>query len=222
MDMERPWIEPRQLEKRDFDRMNLPEKYHERTLEDIPGDEEGMFENEKGIKEVNPLKDALIKLRDNIHHMYDKGLGYYIWGENGVGKTTGACWILKQFKKRGKTALFVKAEKVRRANLDDEQFSELYTLDEWIRNVGALVIDDIGKEYRSDSNDFTETQFFALIRERVSNNRPTFITGNATLESLKEMYSRSSTEVFRTSIMPIQAKGPNLREKKVKEDWDFL
>jgi DNA replication protein DnaC len=86
----------------------------------------------------------------------------------------------------------------------------------------VLVIDDIGKEYRSNNNDFTETQFFALIRERVSNNRPTFITGNATPETIKEMYSKSSAEDFKVAIMSIEAKGPNLRDKKVKEDWSFL
>jgi DNA replication protein DnaC len=221
MTIDRPWMDRREdLEEKDFDLMRIPEEYKDKDMSHIPGDEEGYFENKSGKSEYNPLKSALISFEENLKHMFEEGLGFYMWGPNGTGKTTAGCWILKEYHRRGKTSLFLKSEKLRETSFEDIPFNSTTTLRERAKNVGVLLIDDIGKEYRGSK--YNANKLYDLMRERISNKRSTFLTGNIQPEEIDEIYNKSLKETMRASIMPILAKGPNLREKKQRENWEFL
>jgi DNA replication protein DnaC len=211
---DRPWIEPRELNDEDFRKMRLPEKYWDREFEDLPSGSDS---------DKNPAKTKIAQALDHLKHMYDKGLGYYIWGQNGVGKTTAGSIILKAYKRRAQTCLFLKSEQIRSSVFEDADFDGDHTLWEWANNVGVLLIDDIGKEYRKEGSDsFSDSKMFDLIRERISNNRPTWITGNPSPDTLRDMYTKSFTTLFGTALMPVEARGPDLRVKQAREQWDFL
>lgn len=211
---DRPWIEPRELTHEDYKKMRLPEKYWDREFEDLPGDTDGGD---------NPAKEFISDALGNLKHMYNNGLGYYLWGQNGVGKTTAGAIILKAYKRRAQTCLFLKSEKIRSSVFEDSYFNENYTLWEWANNVGVLLIDDIGKEYRKEgAESFSDSKMFDLIRERVSNNRPTWITGNPSPDTLRDMYTKSFTTLFGSALMPVEARGPDLRVKQAREKWNFI
>lgn len=214
--MDRPWIEPRELTRRDYEAMRLPKKYWHRDFDDIIGE----FKDKRG---KNPAKGMVQKAIHNLRHMYENGLGYYIWGQNGVGKTTSGGVLLKEFKRRGQTCLFLKSEQVRTSTFEDSKFNEDYTLWEWANRVGVLLIDDIGKEYRKDdTNSYSDSKLFDLIRERVSNNRSTFITGNPSPDTLRKMYTKSFTTLFGSAFLPVEARGPDLRMQQAKKKWSFI
>ena len=57
-------------------------------------------------------------------------------------------------------------------------------------NVKLLILDDLGKEYRTASG-WAENQFDALLRTRFNYGLPTIITTNVPIESWGEVYGES-------------------------------
>ena len=133
----RPWNEEgRELDEEDFAMMNLPRKFHDVSFDRIND---------------GPWKDLLGKYIENLRLMRTKGLGLFLIGDNGRGKSSAAAVIAKLFRSHGQTALFARTEELKQAQFDDRKVADDYELWEWAHRVDVLVIDDLGKEYRSKS-----------------------------------------------------------------------
>lgn len=161
----------------------------------------------------------------------DAGMGMYIHGDRGTGKTTTACAILKAYV-AGHTseagwcsARYVSAPRWLGRMRDRIGRWGDSVEDEYQRAAGVsfLVLDDIGK-VDSRSREWATARLFDLVEDRCSNRRPTVFTSKYELGALADhldtedggetsgdlvsrIYKRSVQERFEGCDMRLARKG---------------
>jgi len=154
----------------------------------------------------------------SVEEMLDGGEGFLLWGPNGVGKTSIATLIGFEVARRGGTAYFVTAESLRISSIERTPFDADTSVMERAQEVELLIIDDLGKEHRSESA-YAERLMENLLRVRLAQKRATIITTNLPLVGIRErriaglntVYSVSMLEVLRECVLPLEVTGENQR-----------
>jgi len=153
-----------------------------------------------------------------VDEMLDGGEGLLLWGPNGVGKTSVAALIGFEVARRGGTAYFVTSESIRISSIERTAFDADTNVIERAQEVELLIIDDLGKEHRSESA-YAERLMENLLRVRLAQKRATIITTNLPLMGNREkriaglntVYSVSMLEVLRECVLPLEVTGENQR-----------
>lgn len=185
--------------------MRIPQRFWEVTFAEV-GMKDGHL---VGASLRRAVESYLRHIDDNL----DSGSGLLLWGENGTGKTCAAVVIAKEARRRGAPALFVNAEDLRIATIEQTPFHEDMTLMDRAREVELLVIDDLGKDYRGATG-YSDRLFENLLRYRSANCRTTIITTNLKPVRLLERYKKSMMDVIKEAMAPVAAEGESLREGK--------
>jgi len=146
-----------------------------------------------------------------IVEMVEGGVGLYLYGDNGVGKSALASLVLKEARRWGFSCLFLRTERLRSAKLDGEQFDDASTVFGRAQRVDMLVLDDLGKEFRGDKSAFTDRLLEDVIRERISQKRSLIITSNLHKSMITDVYPESIGRVIRTSVFPVPVGGCSYR-----------
>jgi len=176
--------------------------------------------------------DLYFRYLDRIESMFDRrsktfGLGLWVWGDNGRGKTGAAVVALKLALAHGHSALFLPAVELVRAKLDRRMFDEEegVLLFDRAKHVKFLVLDDFGKEFH-DGKGLFEVVIEELIRFRVAARLPTWITANVSYSKAADpeepMYRRSLLEAVKERTYPVKVDGPDWRVDLVMEAVDSL
>lgn len=161
-------------------------------------------------------KEALDKIKKYINKIdiaYNNGIGVYLFGNFGTGKTSLANIILKEALKTGRYSVY----NITLSTLIDkymDRFSE--KSQSFINNVinkGFLSIDDVGKEYRNDSG-FVETKLNDVLRYRNGMNFPTILTSNKPVEDIKE-YGQSIYSIIKGFYVPVHVLGRDYRIENI-------
>lgn len=188
--------EPRELVDRDLARMNIGRRYWEADLLRVPDDAQH--------------KELVARYCRRVHGVRKRGMGLLLWGDNSRGKTYSAAVILKNAVRHGYSAYMVVADQLKAAIIERHVFEDTdlgpVSVEERVRTVDFLCIDDIGKEYSGQSG-FAEVQFENLMRHRTRNLLPTVVTTNLTLEAYRDRYAKSAFEIAKECLFPFQVKG---------------
>lgn len=172
----------------------------------------------KHVPDTMEYKPDLKTYLSNMEQFIPKGIGLYLWSpENSTGKTSIGVITLKRAMNLGYSSMYLTAEEYKEALINKEQFSENQTLHQRALDVDVLLMDDIGKEYKTKTTNFAETKIEALLRARVQSVKPTIFTGNRHPKELKDIYSKDLSELLRESMRPILVTGMNWRAEKEKE-----
>ena len=136
--------------------------------------------NEESVNAFMKAKDYA----DNFEKNSKDGMGLYIEGTNGTGKTHLAVAIGLQLMNQGipvicRTSVDMLAD-IRKA-YDDEKLSEAEILSVY-KNVDLLIIDDLGKE---QCTRWTVSILYSILNDRYEKMRPTIITTNYNESELK-------------------------------------
>ena len=175
--------------------------------------------NLAGVQEqVRGIADKYLK---EIGQMHERGVGLLLWGPNGVGKTSLAVVLGKEYRRRGHSLLFLESAELKGAIIHNEAFDEDQTLWDRAKSVDVLLIDDLGKGVQ-DSTGFGARVLDELIRHRNSNKRVTFITTNMTLKVLEDELKASTMHSLKECIYPVRVSGEDLREKAKQEIGSLL
>lgn len=163
-----------------------------------------------GINQMD--KQKIQQFNSNLDQHLKKGEGLILRGPVGTGKTTVAVAILINVLKFGGYGLFVSM-----ASLLDNIFTlKEQNKKEWLdyeyrlRNVGLLVIDDLGAEYKRD---WVLNKFDAIISERYNRCRSTIITSNLGLKEMQGTYAERVMDRLRSTCLDILFAGNSLRKK---------
>lgn len=192
----------RKLTVGDMKRANVPERFWETSMLEIPNRLEHKEKVEKYLK--------------NINDMMSKGVGLYLWSlENGTGKTSISTLILKEALRYGNTAFFEESSRLKSMLMNKEQFEEGISIETRITLVDLLVIDDIGKEYRTSSG-YAENIIETLLRARVQKVKTTILTGNVHPKDMQNIYSEDFAALLKESMIPINVTGHDFREERAK------
>lgn len=170
------------------------------------------------------MRDKVDGYLRHLSEMLDYGQGLHLHGANGTGKTSIAVLVAMEALRLGASVLFVTAEQLRRASIEEIWFDEGQLLLDRAREVELLVIDDLGKEHRGESG-YAERLLEDILRQRSSRRLTTIFTTNVPVGDAKKgsglfgLYSQSMLDVSRESLRPLKVSGDNVRRSAEPLSW---
>jgi DNA replication protein DnaC len=159
-------------------------------------------------------RELAVSIRENYlgHSYIDQGMGLFLWGDMGTGKTMLATLVIKDLIKRG-----VKCYAITVEDLIDE-FTKGWASDDdkrWyerkIKYSEVLLLDDLGKERNRGS--LPQSTFNGLLRSRVQGGRPTLITTNLSIEQVTNTYGTSSMSLLYEQSLAEEFRGEDQRSE---------
>ncbi len=165
-------------------------------------------------KLTSDQKKPIAKYVQQFREMIRAGVGLYIWGPNGTGKSYVAAALLKHAWRTWRLAGYcVTATQLNGCWIDDEEAhpGSEETVVGRSYSIRLLVVDDLGKEHRTKSG-FAETKLSALLRHRSRNQQTTIITTNMNPVEFGKAYSSSTKQLMKEVMHPVCLKGDNMRD----------
>lgn len=158
--------------------------------------------------------------------MLDKGYGFYVYGDNGCGKTHLIACLCNYLTENGQRCIFTNFTNI--ANDIRKSYNTEYPTDcvvDKYSNIPFLFLDDFGKEGYKKANGeigWIDEQLFTILNNRYNNMLPTIFSSNFSLADLGDVlnYDRAlidrATEMS-TRIIHLQGKNRRLPDK---DDWE--
>lgn len=188
--------------------MNLGERYWSSRLHNLSKEQ----------------KASLGKYPKNFGQAIQAGAGLFLWGENSTGKTfVAAAFCIEATEKFRVSSYMIRASELKAAWIEDapaHPFSQ-ESVTERISQVRLLVIDDLGKEYRTSSG-FSEVNFGSLLRDRCKNKLVTFITTNQSHSEFLSVYGSSTAELVKECMIPVKLPDGKYRDMEAGIISKFL
>lgn len=196
-------MEKRKITFGDVKRANIPELYWNASMAEIPDN----------LKYKKRIQNYL----ESIEKMMKDGINLYLWSiDYGTGKTSIASIIAKEALRYGYTAFFEESGMLKSSIINKESFEEGTTVESRISSVDLLILDDLGKEYRTSSG-YSENFLQTLLRNRVQNKKAVIITGNIHPENIEKIYGKDFLALVLESTIPIEISGHDYRRSRAKE-----
>lgn len=144
---------------------------------------------------VAVFSSVVVRYRKRLRLALQRGYSLLFVGDNGVGKTMFASYLLTQAIKRGFTAYYTTLTQldadIKRGFRDREADQRLQAMLE----SDFVAIDEVGKErFKLDS--FTTSQFESLLKRRYDNGEPVILGSNAAHDDLCKMYGATVESMF--------------------------
>ena len=187
----------------DMKRANVPSRFWNVKLSEIP--------------EHLEYRDKVRKYLEKMDEMLENGIGLFLYSdENSTGKTSIAVLALKQALRLRRTAYFEESGRLKAALIRAEEFEENIPIERRIRTVDLLVLDDVGKEYRTESG-FAENTIESVLRDRSQSMRLTIMTSNLKPNKIEQVYSADLAALLRETMIPLRISGYDWRALKAEE-----
>lgn len=175
---------------------NLSYEYYE-------GEDLQRFENA-----VNTCKDFIDCFNSDYHNLF-------FYGTVGTGKSFLSGCIAKELMDKGHSVIYFSAtglfEKLSSLSFDynaKEDKAELY---EDLYSCDLLIIDDLGTEL---TNNFSSSQFFSCLNERILRKKSFIISTNLSLQELRDRYSDRIFSRITSNFKLCKITGPDIRMYK--------
>ena len=184
--------------------------WHEKSLDDFTNDNEAL--------------SVVNKYLDDSRKMLQDGIGLYLWGSNGTGKSL---LMNSSFKE-----LILKGQKVRIYSMDeivDKFTSSWYSdedkkeLDNVLRNIDFLGVDEFGKNVDKDGNpiylpELVKRVMESVIRFRVQMHKPIWFASNTDPKFVKDVFSEDVASLLREAVVPVCVRGGDFRKEIQKRN----
>ena len=165
----------------------------------------------------NNVKNYVTNYIKTLDSNYKEGKGLYFYGNNGVGKTTLACMILKEcytYRYTCKRITFMDYVSLyTRAWGDNEMKQEVEEEIKKLKSKEFLCIEEIGKE---NDTKVAVNVLEDLLRYREDNSLPTIICTNLSPRVIKERYGNSIYSLMKGNCVPIKVTG---EDRRWCEEW---
>lgn len=140
------------------------------------------------------------------------------FGPTSLGKTYLSNCIAKALLDQGYPVLYTTATRLFEQLLPDvvirhNASKEDQTQYEFLFHADLLILDDLGTEF---INDFTKSQLYQIVNERLLAGRATIISTNRTLKQLRDYYDERLNARIVEHYTAIEFYGDNVRYKKKK------
>lgn len=164
-----------------------------------------------------PLVDTFVDYVTNIDYYMRTGTSLFIHGHMGLGKSMLSALLLKRALSMGYEGHFTSFIELRdgySASWKDEEAREWFSRK--VKTTGLLVIDDPGKEMRTDSlkaAEFSQSIIDDVIRTRTASVLPTIITTNYHPQQFRAAYGDAVSSLLDERSLVREAKGTDYRSK---------
>lgn len=164
------------------------------------------FDNDPAAYEI------VRKYSDNIHEYIEDGIGLFLHGSNGVGKTHLLMQTLKDAAVNRLTVQVVTlgtlVSRYTQGWYDKEMFLEFENL---YKRPAILAIEEIGKEYKSGDNDLGRTVLDTIVRYRSQDMRPILFATNLSPEQIKKVYTIDIASMLSENSIIVEVTGVDKR-----------
>jgi|SRR5690554_7626052 len=149
-----------------------------------------------------------LEYASNLKNARKEGISLWFYGGNGYGKTHLAVSVQKMAIRQGYRTQFANLSGILTLIKRSWKRPELEeVIQKRIRDVDFLVIDDLGKEYKTQNNDFVEVTFDELVRYRCNRRLPMIITTNTSMDKIQSTYGNSVASLLVGRCLQIELKG---------------
>lgn len=169
-----------------------------------------------GLSSLESAKLAVKKCKefiDSIDNFDQKPNNLLLYGDTGVGKTFLSNCVAKELLEKGKSVIYFTAfqlfDILSKGVFQKEE--ESIALHRNIYDCDLLIIDDLGTEV---SNNFTSSQLFLCVNERLLRQKSTIISTNLSMEQLGERYSKRTVSRISDSYNLLKLFGKDIRIQK--------
>ena len=179
---------------------NIPPKYRSFTFEQIT--------HPQTTEVRNKIKGYI----DNLNEQLENGMGLFLSGSTGLGKSAIASIVLAKAIESGRTGHFFTLDQCLNLYIGgwkDEKLKEQYLDD--VLGVDVLVIDEVGNEPRTNIT-MVGACLNDILRRRSNNLQTTIITSNLYFKKIKEIYGEETFSILNECTLPFEFNGVDFRE----------
>lgn len=184
-----------------------------------------LYENKKTGNEPDTPRKNIEKILNKsfnfINNFQNTNENLFFYGNSGTGKTFLTYCIAKELLDKGYLVVYKTSENLIK-NLRQIRFEENTILEDLIMNCDLLIIDDLGTE---QINDFSKTELFNLLNQKILREKKMIVSTNYSLEELLKNYSERITSRLFGNFNLCKFYGDDIRVKinlkKMKENKSF-
>jgi DNA replication protein DnaC len=151
-----------------------------------------------------------------------EGIGYYMYGSNGVGKTLCLNSVFKELMLKGHSVRIISfsalVDMYVSAWRDDAKKIEFSSI---VKKPQFLAIEELGKEYanrKDDNENFVNTCLDLVIKTRIQIGKPIWFTSNVPPDSIRTLYTEDIASMLLESCVPIKFVGDDYRRTILKSN----
>ena len=177
--------------------VGILKKWHEKTFDQFTNDPTALEKVQKYLA--------------NYAHYKNEGIGMFLYGANGTGKTHLLNCVFKY--------LLHKRQRVQIVSFSSlvSKFISGWgdpTVIQEMKTVTFLGIEEVAKEFTSEkSKEIVRTMFDDVLRYRVQMQKPTWFTSNKLPDDMATLYTKDIASMLRECSITLQVKGSDFREK---------
>jgi len=154
-------------------------------------------------------KDRVSRYVGEIYSTLKRGIGLYLYGDYGRGKTALAGVCLKACMAHGGTSLMLRGMELKDAIIDKPAFDDNETLNQRMLAVDLLAIDD---PERGGDSTWSRSCLEEVVRARTDAKQSTILATNLGPAQLKEFLGSGLFHVIRECMVPVEVVGKDWRE----------
>lgn len=168
----------------------------------------------------NLWKKYILPYSRNLKLFFQKGIGFFLYGENGLGKTTSLMYVLIKAIRKGYNVQYILVKELfdimRKLSIakDKNEIDMLNELLDEYRIVDFLAIDEIDK---ITITPFVKNEFDTFLRYRISKRLPVLISTNLKENQLTECYGKSFHDLVRGNMKVLLYEGTSFRYEKKEQ-----
>lgn len=191
-------------EKEYFIYCGVKSKWHDKELDDFENDSEAL--------------ECVTSYLKKSKLMSSKGIGLYLWGANGTGKShLMNCSFINLIRNGYKARVYSIDEIVDKFTSSWYSDEEKHDLNNVLRNIDFLGIDEFGKNLDHDGNpirlpDLVKRVLESVIRFRVQMKRPIWITSNTDPKYVRQVFSEDIASLLNEAVISVSVKGSDFRK----------
>ena len=157
---------------------------------------------------VKTCKDFIDCFNSDYHNLF-------FYGTVGTGKSFLSGCVAKELMDMGHSVIYFSSsglfEKLSQISFDYNAKEELADLYEDLYSCDLLIIDDLGTEL---TNNFSSSQFFSCLNERILRKKSIIISTNLSLQELRDRYSDRIFSRITSNFKLCKITGPDIRMYK--------
>ena len=161
------------------------------------------------------FQNAVKTCRDFIDCFNSGYHNLFFYGTVGTGKSFLSGCVAKELMDQGHSVIYFSStglfEKLSQISFDYNAKDELADLYEDLYSCDLLIIDDLGTEL---TNNFSSSQFFSCLNERILRKKSIIISTNLSLQELRDRYSDRIFSRITSNFKLCKITGPDIRMYK--------